>query len=52
MVAKKSSTLHRCIEFTKSPTEDVCHQRDPPTVKATPEARTTTNDARLSTPNT
>ena len=40
MKAKNSSTLHRCSEFTKWPTDDVCHQAAPPSVSTTPEAST------------
>ena len=29
MKAKNSSTLHRCSEFTKCPSEDMCHQVGP-----------------------
>ena len=31
MNAKNSSTLHRCSEFTKCPSDETCHQAAPPT---------------------
>src|SRR3982751_75830 len=52
MKTKNSSTLHRCSEFTKCPSEEVCHQAAPPTESRPPDTRTTTNDAMVSTPNT
>ncbi len=52
MAAKKSSTLHRCTEFMKWPSDEVCHQATPPMARTRPEAITTTRAARVSTPNT
>jgi hypothetical protein len=52
MQPKKSSTLHRCTEFTKWPRDEVCHQTAPPIASTTPDPITTTRPARVSTPNT
>ena len=52
MQAKKSSTLHRCTEFTKWPRPEVCHHKEPPMESTTPEPTTTSSPARVSTPKT
>ena len=52
MNTKNSSTLHRWVELTKCPTEEVCHHRGPPTMSTTPEARTHSRAARVATPKT
>src|SRR5215475_5002760 len=52
MVAKNSSTLHRWVELTKWPAEEVCHHAAPFTVSRTPETSTYSSAARLATPNT
>ena len=52
IVAKKSSTLHRCTEFTKWPNVLACHQVTPPRVSTSPEAMMTTRLARQATPKT
>ncbi len=52
MQKKNSSTLHRCVEFTKWPTEEACHQATPFRASTSPEAMTYSNAARLATPNT
>ena len=52
MTAKKTSTLHRCIEFTKCPRDEVCHQATPPMASSTPVPTTTSSDASARTPKT
>jgi hypothetical protein len=52
MKAKNSSTLHRCIELKKWPTDEVCHHVAPPSTSTNPEMITNTRAASVATPNT
>ena len=52
MAKKKTSTLHRCSELTKSPVDDTCHQVGPMMARTRPVAMTTSRAAMVSTPNT
>jgi hypothetical protein len=52
MHAKNSSTLHRCIELKKCPTDEVCHHVAPLSVGTRPDASTTSSAANVATPNT
>src|ERR1035437_154402 len=52
MNPKHISTLHRCTGLKKRPSEETCHQAEPPIARKHPEATTTTRDARVSTPKT
>ena len=52
MNMKNSSTLQRWSEFTKWPTDETCHQAEPPTVSTMPDPSTSVRAASVSTPNT
>ena len=52
MNAMNSSTLHRCRLLKKCPTGLVCHQSEPPSASANPEAMTMPRAASEATPNT
>src|SRR5580692_7607614 len=52
MAKKKISTLQRCIEFTKWPTEEPCHHWGPRIARRHPVAMTTTRAANVATPKT
>ncbi len=52
MAKKKISTLQRCSEFTKSPTEEECHHWGPRIASRQPVAMTTVSAAKVVTPKT
>ena len=52
MHTKNSSTLHRCIELKKWPTDEVCHHAAPFSVSTNPDPNTNNSAANVATPNT
>ena len=50
MKKKKSSTLQRWMLLKNRPTSDWCHHDGPRTMRTTPEAKITTNEAKLRIP--
>ena len=52
MNEKKASTLHRCSEFTKCPTDETCHQLGPMMAKTQPVMMTHARLTTVKTPNT
>ena len=52
MKKKKTSTLHRCREFTKRPTVDTCHQVGPKMASTQPVRITQARLTSVSTPKT
>ena len=52
MAKKKTSTLQRWREFTKSPAEETCHQVGPKMASTIPVTMTTDRAAKVRTPKT
>ncbi len=52
MNMKKNSVLHKCVEFTNSPTFDLCHQAGPSTASTAPESSTTAKAPIVKAPKT
>ncbi len=52
MKKKKHSTLHRCVEFTKWPVDETCHQVGPMMARTQPLMITQARLTSVSTPKT